>query len=75
MYNVLYARIALDTEFLDEVMGAETEAGAGRVDEFTGQLWRSWKRMRDEGIPEVRLSTAVFAMHTLMVRTIYSPCI
>src|SRR3954470_5269117 len=35
-YNILYARIALDTEFLDRVMGAET--GAGAVDEFTGEL-------------------------------------
>ena len=53
-YNVLYARIALDEEFLDRVMGAEV--GVGRVDEFTGQLWRIWKRLRDEGIQQVRLS-------------------
>ena len=44
-YNVLYARVAMDVEFLDRVMG---EKGVGRVDEFTGQLWRKWKQLRDE---------------------------
>lgn len=53
-YNVLYARVALDEAFLDRVMGAEH--GVGRVDEFTGQLWRIWKRLRDEGITQVRRS-------------------
>ncbi|KAL5482338.1 GSH2 [Sanghuangporus weigelae] len=47
IYNVLYARIALDEEFLDSVMGE-----VAQVDEFTGQLWRSWKKLRDEGITE-----------------------
>ncbi|KAI0647110.1 glutathione synthase [Trametes meyenii] len=51
-YNLLYARLALDVEFLDRVMGAER--GVGRVDEFTGQLWRIWKRLRDEGITQSR---------------------
>ncbi|OSC99094.1 glutathione synthase [Trametes coccinea BRFM310] len=51
-YNVLYARIAMDEEFLDNVMGAER--GVGRVDEFTGQLWRLWKRLRDQGISQTR---------------------
>ncbi|THH08983.1 hypothetical protein EW145_g2339 [Phellinidium pouzarii] len=49
IYNVLYARIALDTAFLDTVMGAE---GVAKVDDFTRQLWQSWKRLRDEGTPE-----------------------
>ena len=35
----------MDIEFLDKVMG---EKGVGRVDEFTGQLWRKWKQLRDE---------------------------
>lgn len=52
VYNVLYARIALDTEFLDSVMGAE--AGVGRVDAFTGQLWRGWRALRAEGLVQVR---------------------
>lgn len=52
-YNVLYARVALDEAFLDRVMGAEQ--GVGRVDEFTGQLWRIWKKLRDRGITQVRL--------------------
>ena len=45
-YNILYARIAMDTEFLDNVMGAEH--GVGQVDDFTGQLWRGWKAVRDQ---------------------------
>ncbi|OBZ71715.1 Glutathione synthetase [Grifola frondosa] len=49
-YNVLYARVALDEQFLDRVMG-ELE-GVGRVDEFTGQLWKKWKLLRDEGIEQ-----------------------
>lgn len=54
LYNVLYARIATDVDFLDRVMGEEQ--GVGQVDEFTGQLWRQWKRLRDReaGIVQVR---------------------
>lgn len=51
IYNVLYARIAMDVEFLDEVMG---DRGVAKVDEFTGQLWQNWKAIRDEGIVQVR---------------------
>ncbi|KAH8109754.1 glutathione synthase [Phellopilus nigrolimitatus] len=48
VYNVLYARVALDAPFLDAVMGALAD-----VDDFTAQLWRSWRRLRDDaGIPE-----------------------
>ena len=47
VYNTLYARVAMDVQFLDEVMGAEV--GAGKVDEFTGQLWRGWKEIRGGG--------------------------
>ncbi|TFY65911.1 hypothetical protein EVG20_g5174 [Dentipellis fragilis] len=47
-YNTLYARVALDTAFLDEVMGTGP-TGAGAVDEFTGALWRAWKAAREEG--------------------------
>lgn len=53
LYNVLYARIATDEGFLDRVMGS-TE-GVGKVDQFTGQLWTCWKRLRDEGIEQVRM--------------------
>lgn len=45
IYNVLYARIAMDEEFLDSVMGATD--GVGQVDEFVGQLWTGWKKLRD----------------------------
>ncbi|KAI1795816.1 glutathione synthase [Ganoderma leucocontextum] len=62
-YNVLYARIALDEEFLDRVMGAEV--GVGRVDEFTGQLWTIWKRLRDEGIQQ-RLHLGLFRSDYLL---------
>lgn len=41
----------MDEEFLDSIMG---EQGVGRVDDFTGQLWKSWKRIRDDGIAQVR---------------------
>ncbi|KAF8272610.1 hypothetical protein EI94DRAFT_1769707 [Lactarius quietus] len=47
-YNVLYARIALDTAFIDEVMGS---GGVADVDEFSSALWTAWKQLRDEGVP------------------------
>lgn len=50
-YNILYARIAQDEEFLDRIMG--TENGVGNVDEFIGQLWTGWKELRDEGLVQV----------------------
>ena len=51
LYNVLYARVATDEKFLDEVMGGVD--GVGKVDRFTGELWRCWKQLRDEGIQQV----------------------
>ncbi|KIM29963.1 hypothetical protein M408DRAFT_328409 [Serendipita vermifera MAFF 305830] len=48
IYNVLYARVASDTEFLDRVLSAET--AVGRVDEFVGTLWKIWKEVRSEGL-------------------------
>ncbi|KAG6890584.1 hypothetical protein C0992_000402 [Termitomyces sp. T32_za158] len=50
IYNTLYARIALDEEFLDRVMG--TENGVGKVDNFIGQLWTGWKDLRDKGLAQ-----------------------
>ncbi|KAJ6511360.1 hypothetical protein C8R47DRAFT_1094789 [Mycena vitilis] len=47
-YNILYARIATDIQFLDNVMGAID--GVGKVDDFVGQLWTGWKSLRDEGM-------------------------
>jgi hypothetical protein len=46
IYNVLYARIASDEEFLDSILSAET--AVGRVDEFVGELWKIWKEVRNE---------------------------
>ncbi|KAK2465274.1 hypothetical protein APHAL10511_002628 [Amanita phalloides] len=50
LFNVLYAQIAMDDEFLDTFMGAEH--GLGRVDDFVGQLWKGWKQLREEGIAQ-----------------------
>jgi glutathione synthase len=44
LYNALYARIALDWDFLDGVY-AESIA---KVDTFQGALWSGWKRIREE---------------------------
>lgn len=57
-YNVLYSRIATDTEFLDRYMGCESEDGVGRVDSFTGKLWEGWKAVREEGGYERQVSVA-----------------
>lgn len=48
IYNLLYARVAMDEDFLDRVMGK-----IGEIDTFTGELWRGWKKVRDEGIRQV----------------------
>ena len=50
-YNILYSRVALDTAFLDEVMGF---GGVADVDDFSSALWTAWKQLRDEGVPPVR---------------------
>ena len=55
-FNILYSRIAMDEEFLDQIMGAET--GVGKVDNFIGQLWTGWKQLRDEGLVQVRTSSS-----------------
>ena len=60
IYHVLYARVAQDVEFLDRVMGAEQ--GVGKVDDYTGQLWKGWKQLRDEGIVQVRHMRAADAI-------------
>lgn len=62
-YNVLYARVATDVAFLDRVMG-EAE-GVGKVDEFTGQLWRRWKKLRDER-PAQHLQLGLFRSDYLL---------
>ncbi|KAH9968289.1 glutathione synthase [Russula compacta] len=47
-YNTLYARVALDTSFLDHLMGP---GGVSDVDDFTSALWSAWKKLRNEGVP------------------------
>ncbi|TDL19686.1 glutathione synthase [Rickenella mellea] len=41
------------------------EVGAGRVDEFTGELWKIWKSLRDEGI-EQELQLGIFRSDYLL---------
>ena len=50
-YNILYARIAMNEQFLDHVMGAEE--GLGKVDDFIGRLWTGWKQLREVGLAQV----------------------
>jgi len=58
VYNTLYARVALDVSFLDQVMGP---GGVSDVDDFTFSLWSAWKGLRDEGVPSVyRTSSVLF---------------
>ncbi|KAJ7074207.1 glutathione synthase [Mycena amicta] len=64
-YNLLYARIATDVEFLDRVMGAVD--GVGKVDDFVGQLWTGWKKLRDEGLVQplqLGLFRSDYLLHT-----------
>lgn len=64
-YNVLYSRIAMDFAFLDRVMGAEV--GAGKVDNFVGNLWKGWKECRDEGIAQVCFGPIFFFARVISV--------
>lgn len=56
LYNILYARVAMDNAFLDKLMG---EDGIGQVDDFIENLWRGWKQLRGEGISQVRHSPVI----------------
>ncbi|WVO16558.1 glutathione synthetase [Cryptococcus depauperatus] len=51
VYNALYARIALDWQFLDRVMGGSVS----KVDDFQGELWRGWKSIRDDLVQQKQL--------------------
>ncbi|WVW78659.1 glutathione synthetase [Kwoniella bestiolae CBS 10118] len=51
LYNALYARITLDWEFLDRVMGGSVS----KVDTFQGELWRGWKSIREELVQPLQL--------------------
>ena len=57
-YNTLYARVALDVSFLDQVMGP---GGVSDVDDFTLSLWSAWKKLRDEGVPPARMTSSVLS--------------
>ncbi|KAG1794542.1 glutathione synthase [Suillus plorans] len=64
VYNVLYARVAMDTQFLDTVMGAEE--GVGKADEFTGTLWKGWKKIREHGVLAQPLHLGLFRSDYLL---------
>jgi hypothetical protein len=51
IYNVLYTRVASDDAFLDGILSAAS--AVGRVDQFVGSLWRIWKDLRDDRLPQV----------------------
>ncbi|ORY29749.1 glutathione synthase [Naematelia encephala] len=51
IYNALYARVALDWEFLDRVMGGSVS----KVDTFQGELWRGWRQVREELVQPIQL--------------------
>lgn len=51
LYNTLYAKVTLDEEFLEEVVGG----AVAKVDEFQGKLYELWKKVSSEGIRQVRL--------------------
>ena len=57
IYNILYARIASDDAFLDKILSADT--AVGRVDEFVGSLWRIWKRLQGDRLPQVSILTPI----------------
>ncbi|KAG6379415.1 glutathione synthase [Boletus reticuloceps] len=65
IYNDLYARVATDDDFLDQVMGAEV--GVGQADEFVRRLWKGWKEIREEGIVQplhLGLFRSDYLLHT-----------
>ncbi|KZV97283.1 glutathione synthase [Exidia glandulosa HHB12029] len=48
-YNILYARVATDYDFLERVLG---EQGVSRADPFVRRLWKMYKDCRDEGLAQ-----------------------
>jgi glutathione synthase len=63
-YNILYARIALNSDFLDAIMGAEE--GVGQVDDFTGQLWKAWLQARTAEGYKQKIHLGLFRSDYLM---------
>lgn len=61
VYNALYARIALDTGFLDRVMES-----VAPVDAFQGELWNRWRQIRDELVQPLQLGLfrSDYLLHT-----------
>lgn len=48
LYNDLYARIAIDKEFLRKIIGGNVIL----VDEFQAKLWQLWNQVEEEGIQQ-----------------------
>jgi glutathione synthase len=53
---VLYARVAIVTQFLDTLMGVEVGVDKAGDLEFTGTLWRGWKNIWEHGVVQVGLA-------------------
>ena len=51
-YNVLYANIANDPDFLESVIGGKV----AKVDSFQDGLYQIWKQVQHEGVAQVRSS-------------------
>jgi hypothetical protein len=71
MYDVLYARVAMDIHFLNTMMGADT--GVGKA-EFTGIFWRGWKNIREHDVVRVSLRfLSYFVWGLLTARRVAAP--
>lgn len=49
LYNALYAHVAMDHQFLHQVVGG----AVAKVDEFQGRLYEMWKAVEAEGVRQV----------------------
>ncbi|KAI3624510.1 glutathione synthase [Malassezia furfur] len=64
LYNTLYARLALDNEFIRSIM----EDSVVHVDDFQARLYHIWRTVLDEGLSQTTQSglfRSDYLMHTL----------
>ncbi|KAL8287348.1 hypothetical protein RQP46_003800 [Phenoliferia psychrophenolica] len=48
LYNALYSHVALDNQFLKDVVGG----AVAKVDEFQGKLYEMWEQVEKEGVKQ-----------------------
>lgn len=63
IYNALYANLASDEAFLEQVIGAQV----AKVDEFQGELWKIWQTVKEEGLAQdltLGLFRSDYLLHT-----------